>query len=50
MTPNQALDLCRHMRTAREQSLVAQNQAHFHVSAAGHDATACLAASLMKTD
>ena len=52
---HQLADLYRYMRTAREidereRVLVARNQAHFHVSGAGHEASACLARHLTGSD
>ena len=55
ITSQQAHQLYRYMRTAREldereRVLVARNQAHFHVSGAGHEASACLARHLTGSD
>lgn len=55
MNDARALDLYRHMLTARiidkhEQMLVSRNLAHFHVSGAGHESTAALAAHLTPDD
>lgn len=55
MDKNYAIDLYRHMLTAREvdereRLFVAQNLAHFHVSGAGHEVMATLAAHLIPSD
>ena len=51
MNHQRAIELYRLMLTAHEiddheRLLVSQNLAHFHVSGAGHEASACLAATL----